>query len=688
MKFINRISHIEAVLVLFLIYGFCMNCSSLQSAEPSPQKNVKKENSLSEKDRVFIEKIKNLCKAIDEERFSRKETDNKAVQQQLIEKIDLLSASISENTEPENAKNWKIYLGLDDLAKELKQDRPNGEIIKKSLASFESGANGLDNPMFSEVRKDLKDLAYDRIKYTKQEKEDFKVIRDNLPSDIQSLLKKYDNNLAELTAISLSYLKEHGAKKELYEELKKIILDRFSAPNAILSASDRLFSENDFSQNFDVNEMIRGSWVRGSGITEGSTTMKFVPNDDIAEIQLQLDADVSTKTVSSQKEVYVHSVSQGKVYGTKKLHFEKYFWSDPASASAQMDSTISGISSSRIFGWGIIQQRVAEEFPYSTAESKLRMENRFAKQMDEGFDKQIVSVHENLDKKLYGFLNSIDFMPRSIRTSTTDKNLFWKSNFSVKEQLAVPRGTVQEKKFAPVYDLSYALHESSPNNLSYNMYSGKKISDQQIAEQFTSFFGNAKKAEKSTDEPLWLFFAEDLPVQTKFDKDEIAIQIRLDGFEKDKKMYPELTVNIAYKIEKNEKGFVLRRKTLDALPGNIHPGQTIPARYQVIRSLLLKKLEECLKKEYAVSAIRPADNAKTGENMEKEGQTSNRLTGTLVPARFTAQKGWLELEYRYEPDPNIIKPAKKIQLKENAVPGKCDPDVDLTNTDQGLNCSL
>lgn len=672
MKLMNRISHIEVVIGLILIYCFCMNCCSLESAEKPAKKNANK-------DHVFIEKIENLCKKIEEERFSRKEVNDKTARDQLITKIDILSRSISDHTGSENAKNWKLYLGLEDLVKELKQDQPKMDVLKRSLASFESGANGLDHPMFSDVRKDLKALfaARDQIKYTQQEKEDFRVIRENLPNDIRSLLQNYDMDLAELTAISLSYLGEHGAKKDLYEDLKKTILDRFSSPNVLLAASSRIFESSPFVEEFDINEMIRGSWVQGSGIAEGSTSMKFVPNKEKAEIRLQLDANVFTKTVSSQKEVYVHSNSQGNVFGEKTIYFDQQFESDPGSASAKMDSTITGISSSRVFGWGIIQQRVAEEFPYSAAESQKRMGKRFADRMNEGFDTQIKPIQDNMNHRFRSFLNNIDFMPESIRTSTTEKNLFWKSNFSVKEQLAVPVGTSQEKKLEPKSDLVFALHESCLNNMTYNTYSGKKISDQQIADQFVPFLSADQKAQKCTDEPLWLFFANDLPIQTKFDKDEIFVQLRLDGFEKEKNVYPELTVRIVYKIEKNAKGFLLRQKELDASPGNLQPGQTIPARYQVIRSLLLKKLEDLLKKEYVVPVVRMADQAKGNAKDENEIQQSHRIFGSFIPVRFTTQNKWLELEYKFEPDPVKDRSIKKSNLK-----------MDGLGSDKGLDCAF
>ncbi|MDD3587491.1 MAG: hypothetical protein PHQ75_09940, partial [Thermoguttaceae bacterium] len=155
----------------------------------------------------------------------------------------------------------------------------------------------------------------------------------------------------------------------------------------------------------------------------------------------------------------------------------------------------------------------------------------------------------------------------------------------------------------------------------------------------------AKAAAKKTteDTPLWLSFTGDLPVVATFDKNQIRFSMRIDQFEKDNRTYPGLDVDIVYEIAKNGT-FVFRRKVIDVFPAGIERGQVIPARFQAIRSMILKRLEEQLEKEIKVQEIA---TTKLGNNSSKGSMIRK---GLLVPQAVTAQGGWLQVEYEFRED--------------------------------------
>ncbi|MDO5566064.1 MAG: hypothetical protein Q4G59_05360 [Planctomycetia bacterium] len=155
------------------------------------------------------------------------------------------------------------------------------------------------------------------------------------------------------------------------------------------------------------------------------------------------------------------------------------------------------------------------------------------------------------------------------------------------------------------------------------------------------------EAKKSTDDtPLWLSFTGDLPIVATFDKDQIRFSMRIDQFEKDNRTYPGLDVDIIYEIAKNG-SFVFRRKAIDVFPAGLKRGQVIPARFQAIRSMVLKRLEEQLEKEIKVQGIA------TSNLGNKSSKGSMIRKGLLVPHSVTAQGGWLQLEYEFIEDHNL-----------------------------------
>lgn len=151
------------------------------------------------------------------------------------------------------------------------------------------------------------------------------------------------------------------------------------------------------------------------------------------------------------------------------------------------------------------------------------------------------------------------------------------------------------------------------------------------------------ETKKAEDTPLWLSFTGDLPIVTTFDKDEMRFSLRIDQFEKDERTYPGLDVNIVYAIAKNGT-CVFHRKEIDVFPAGLKRGQVIPARYQAIRSMVLKRLEEQLEKEIVVQKI---STTQMGSKTSKEPLVRK---GELIPNIVTARNGWFLLQYKFVED--------------------------------------
>ncbi len=626
----------------------------------SPVNPVKK--ALSAEDRSFLKKTIGLCSVL-------KKDCSEPDQKKQIQRFDILKKTIAElkeniakSSDEDNTQSWINFLELNELEKELSSDKLDLKACQNTLKALNSQESGLEFDIFLPLREKLTDLLKQKkTSWTQQEKDDFKYVCDQLPKDLENLLRGYDNNKAELATISLAYLRDYSVNQTTYEELKNLVLDYFSKPNCRLVISDKLMRKDkkqSINENIEVSEYIRGSQVIGNGTVSGTVDAQYVPNEEKAEIKIVIHATVNTQTSAYQNSVQVKSDNTGTMYAQKSIFFSDYITSMPAIVKGSMNSNITGIFSDRTMGWNIIQQRVAEEQPYSKAESQRRMEERFSERLDREVDSRIAPTKEYLDLKFYKFLHEIDFVPRFIKSSTTEKNLFWSALLASKTQLGLPKNDLlppKDKNSSSDVDLS--LHVSAINNAFFNSFSGKRVSDQDIAKRLSAVFTSEKNNDKkTTDTPLWLIFSSDLPIDVSFANNEIKTVMHLDGFEKDDKSYPELTIEFVYKIEKTKEGFVIRRTVLDARPGDLAPGQIIPARYQAIRTLILDKLGPSLKDKIEVNPIDTVKIAKDRQKKESADKPSKEKVGLrpgfFLPVACSASNGWLSLQYIFVPDKN------------------------------------
>ncbi len=643
--------------------------------------------SLLESERSFIGQVTHLCEKIRDSRFTEIDPKKDSMQKKaLLSELDQLEQYIRSKTDETNAVSWMKYLEFQEMravlhSTDMKDNLKDMAQLKSALSSFNSGESGLEQTPFVQFKENLSTLVREKkhLEWTEQERKDFEEVCTRLPKEISELLLKYDQDLAEIVALSLTYLKVNSRISCDAETLINLVQQRFSIPNVQVAFSSVFLSQesaNSFAESIKVAEIIRGSQVYGSGTVNGNLVLEYVPNEQKAEIKISLDALMNTRTTAFQRGVQVHSSNAGNIRAEKSIYFDKQLTASPAKAAGRLSSRVTDIFSGHFVMQmlGLIQHRVEKERPYSEDESRKRMEIKMAKRLDEEVDSRILPTQIFLDTVINEGFKKYDCNPRTIKTHTTTNHLYWDALFAAKTQLGLPLGRAcNNVVYAQCNDIAVALHSSCPNNTSFNMFSGKRYSDQEIADIFANIFPersndlNVEKnqisekntKEKRKEEPLlWLTFAEDLPIQTTFNNNCIEIVLRLTEFENEGKQYPELTIRVTYEIVKTSQGFVLRKKEVDARPGNLEPGQTIPARYQAIRSIILKRMENLLKPEYVIGALDTKNIVmrapRDGDNLTTPQKERMRLqSGYLVPVTFSTANNWLNIGFKFVLEKNM-----------------------------------
>ena len=622
-------------------------------------------------EKAFLEKVADLCGQIVSAPPEDMQTTLSSVHRTLGNDIDQLTANISKVTDSKIAQGWKEYLLLDTIKKEMAAKNLSSETVEASIKAFDSKAEGLDKPIFVPVLRTLELLdalnkeVKGKARLSKDDEKAFANVCEKLPQAVCKYIETSNGKDGELLTVYLDNLKYYRPGSAKVDELVKLITNYFSAPNVIFTASSALLRTKpirNFTENLTVKETIRGSAVRGTGTAKGEVYARFVPNNDRAEIRLSLSSDVSTKTVAYRQGVSVHSNNTGTVSATKSIYIDGTgLDTSRATGNGKMKSHITNIDSGRgRIGQHVVENRVRGEQPYSQAESTRKMELRMAERFDETVNEQVATMNGSLKDRIIAPLQTRQYYPRQICTCTTANRVCWTALVGNELQPGLSRSHAC-KPDGFQSDVTFRLHESCPNNTTFFTFSGARVSQREINDEMKSLFpelmdnkntGMANSAPKTAaktvparEEPeLWFSFFEENPITVVFADNIIKVAMRVREFEKDSNVYPGLNVDIEYQIVKKQNGYYLERSKLDAFPGSLKPGDTIPARFQAIRTIVLNAFKDQLKESYEIP---PMDLPFNKES--KTGDDGMVREGTLVPIAISTQNGWLSANYQFNP---------------------------------------
>lgn len=666
----KRLFFLGSVTIVFLLLtltaaGTIVSAQSASAVGRSATKTYKD-------DKEFIEQ---LCAACGTATENYVETDNASAAAKLRAKLRTevknLRYLLNRNSNRKDADGWTRYLKLNELQRSLDGDQVDLETLKGSLARFSQDQDGLDEPYFQKVNKALSEYValLTEPENLEERKKTFSDACRQVESAAAALLKKDDADASESITAALRLMREYQPESAEVRTAAKLIRQRFGHPNIVLEVSPRcVFPEkpSSFSEDISVNEVIRGTNTVGNGTASGTMSFAFAPNMNQAEIQISVHSQIVTRTTGYNQGVQVQSANTGVVNAFKSIYITDQLRVDAAKTVSSINTRLLGVNTGRgPIGSSVVQDRIYQELPYSKAESQRRMERRIADRIDGEVNKKVNGT--NGFTRVMKFLRENDYALRNLSSSTTNSRLYWSALLGSDFQPGP--GNAPETEGAP-FDLLLRIHQSAPNNAAFFALEGNRISDREFVEKLTEVLPgianlsqngggkNDPKSDKTATEekagesdstqkqedalakekPFFMTFAEELPLMTLFADNKITVTARIDLFEQEEKEFPGLDIEIVYAIEKEGSAFVLRQVSLDAWPAGAERSASVPARYQAIRTQLLKRLGDGLESSYTLKPIVLNDSFGSVSSSE-----SPKERGVLNVSQFSAKDGWLLL---------------------------------------------
>lgn len=595
---------------------------------------------------------------------------------------------LNRNSNRKHAEGWIKFLKLQELQRTLMGSSSSEDraVIDQSLERFHKEEPGLDEEYFIKVRDALERYVelLDAPKGTQDRKAEFAEDCGRLRDAVKEFVENGSAAQSETVSALFAYLNDCQPKSVSLRKASQLLAARFSMTNVQIEAAGRCFLSDhltEFTQPTTVRETIRGTATQGKGTTTGTVQVELADNPRQAEIRLMVNAQTVTDNVGYNQGVTVYSHSKATLSAAKSIFLTDTLSTEPAKVVSRMDTKITGINSGRgNIGTQVVYDRVYEEFPYSKAESQRLAEYRFAERVNSQVNNGL--KRENGFANLMNYLKENDYSPRVLSSSTTKDRIFWSALFGNQTQVGPTSGI----KLEGTHDLSIKIHASAPNNVSFFALAGERISDREFSEWFGKIFPGigkqcASRADKAkaesekksdepaaettaepaagedaseegpkTDEPFFMTFSSEMPLITTYENNKATVVARIEQFEQEEKTFPGLNIEVAYEVQQRENDFVLVRSSLDAWPLDLDRSDSIPARFQAIRTQLIKKLETELKPEYKIEPIVVKKNA-FGPDASTAASSDpvTQIRGMLAVREFLMKDGWLAVGAEFVP---------------------------------------
>ena len=606
---------------------------------------------LLEKDQQFVLQFCDACvRAADNYREEDRTAAIAEARQLLKTNVKELYYLLSHNGNRKNAEGWISYLRLQELQRMLISDSDDFDLLNRAFDRFTGLDVDLTVPYFAQTRDALKSYLsiHDAPNHTEERREVFTRTVNDVCRDITRLLEKNDPALTEYFNDSMAYLLEQQPKSQALIEAKELLDKRFPASNIQIDISGKLLTAGGsitFHEPTQISEVIRGTNTRGNGIVDGVAYPVLVENPNQAEINLIFDATLKSKSVGVNQGVTVYTTSTGRLKANKPILVSGSLVAKPTRVSGAMDAKITGINSGRgPLGTQVVQQRVSEEFPYSKAESQRRMEIRFAERIDSQVNSLLTERTELADALKQ--VNQI--VPTTFTSSSTTDNIRLRAKVAYHDQV----GPIFDPPEVSASDVTAKFHESVVNNVTFRTLAGGTFTEDEfshwLAARFPKLAAALSKPQADggeENEKVTLTFANSAPVLLCMDNDTLTLTIHLDAIALGEKQFPAMDIDVIYAVEKRGSQCVLVKKEVEAWPAGLDRDAMVPARYQVVRTQILRRLGEGLQDEFSLEAIDiPAFSPKPEDSgLERE------FSGRLVPTDLTFRSGWAVCAMEFVP---------------------------------------
>ena len=382
--------------------------------------------------------------------------------------------------------------------------------------------------------------------------------------------------------------------------------------------------------------------INGTARTQAEVNFDFVPNYQMAVMQIYMHGATSANTTATRGKVDAHIATQLSYMGHKQVYLtENGFCAGPGETNANLDyNTLCSVNTRfrrpldplvRRLVYHVYDRKKEQidSQVYQSGREELQM------QFETNAVKTLADANARYYEKVRDPMTRRGIFPQRVRLMTSNHQL------GLRTLLYDPTGKPQH--FAPVPeiqgwpDLAVRVEESMLNNASHSIFAGKSYDGPALDKEFSTFLkplmGEPVETTEKGEE-FSITFPEEKPIEIHFRDQGFQVTIRGDEFSTDRGAFDGMDTTAFYKLEKTKTGLIAKRQgDLEVYPPNFKKGKdTLSIREKTMQELLKRKFGKVMKPEFEMKEL------KLPENMRKAGD--------LVTTQVESNNGWLVLAWR------------------------------------------
>lgn len=412
-------------------------------------------------------------------------------------------------------------------------------------------------------------------------------------------------------------------------ELTRAVSDHYLAPNVRLAIHrgfvERMLPETTVTNN-PVQDFILGRPVRGRSTVEQSMGVRFLPHAGEIRMELVINGQVASRTVTESGPVAIHSKSQATFVVLKPIHLTVGGLAiGPARGSAATRAQLADIETSfdsvPIMG-SLVRSIARNQHDDSRAEASREASNkivgRACREVDQQSGPKLDEMAARVRERVWEPLVGLGLEPTPVALETTADVASLRLRLAADTQLAAhtPRPRAPADAL-----LSVQFHETVANNTFEKFgLAGRRLELPELARLVCERLGLEPRVPDDLPDGVAVTFAEVAPLRVEFRDGLVHVRVALEAIESGRRNWYDLIAQVAYKPVAAGSQVFLEREGPVRIGGPDHEG-----RMEIALRTIFGKI---FAKERPIALV-------------PEKVTANPRLATVRAVQAVATEGWL-----------------------------------------------
>jgi hypothetical protein len=484
--------------------------------------------------------------------------------------------------------------------------------------------------------------------------------------DVQRLLsfiERYEasSDPGHASAVKAALAGIGAAPSPAAAELARAVSAHYLAPNVRLAVHrgfvDRMLPESTVS-NGPVQDFILGRPVRGRSTVEQSMGVRFLPHPSEIRMELVINGQVASRTVTESGPVAIHSKSNATFVVLKPIHLTPNGLAiAPARGNAATRAQLADIETSfdsvPIMGSlvrSIARNQHDDSRAEASREASSKIVGRACREVDQQSGPKLDEMAARIRELVWQPLVGLGLEPTPVALETTADVASLRLRLAADSQLAAhtPRPRAPADAL-----LSMQFHETVANNAFERFgLAGRRLELPELARLVCDRMGIETRVPDDLPDGVAVTFAQVAPLRIECRDGLVHVRVALDAIESGRRNWYDLVAQVAYKPVAVGPQVLLEREGPVRIGGPDHEG-----RMEIALRTIFGKI---FAKERPIALV-------------PEKVTANPRLAGVRAVQAVATDGWLGIALAEPAETTIARPAAPSPTAVKPVPADRGP---------------